>query len=149
MTTGQSTERRQLDLFLDGQDAFLVHEVARGLVGQDRSRAEIGLERLRAEHPFHPDLPALAVLVAALDRPAPAPATHATVTASIEAVQQVLAPAAWRLLGADAAAFLQPSWQWLAATAAGLPFDEDHPYAHRSWLGLQYGGGSEGCSTTR
>jgi len=139
MTTGQSTERRQLDLFLDGRDAFLVHEVARGLVARDRGRAETGLERLRDEHPLHPDLPALALLIAALNLPTPSPATHATVTAGIEAVQQALAPAARRFLGEDAATFLQPAWQSLAATAAGLPFDEDHPCAHRSWLCQQYG----------
>ena len=139
MTTGQPPERRQLDLFLDGRDAFLVHQIATGLVRRDRGRAEAGLERLRDEHPFHPDLPALALLIAALNVPTPSPATHATVTAGIETVQQALAPAARRLLGEDAAIFLQPSWQSLAATAAGLPFDEAHPHAHRSWLCQQYG----------
>ncbi len=58
----------------------------------------------------------------------------------IEAVQQSLAPAARRLLGQeDGATFLQPSWEALAAMAAGLPFDEAHPRAHRSWLCQQYG----------
>ena len=134
-----ASERRQLDLFLDGRDALLVHQIATGLVGRDRGRAETGLERLRDEHPFHPDLPALALLVAALNSPTPSPATHATVTADIEAVQQAVAPAARRLLGEGAATFLQPSWQALAAAAAGLPFDEARPRAHRSWLCQQYG----------
>jgi len=132
-------EPRQLDLFLDGRDAFLVHEVVTSLVGRDRDRAETGLERLQDEHPFHPDLPALAVLVAALNSPPPSPTTHASATAGIEALQQVLAPAARLLLGADAAAFLQPSWQTLAAAAASLPFNEVHARAHLSWLCQQYG----------
>ncbi|MBI4409075.1 MAG: hypothetical protein HY561_05175 [Gemmatimonadetes bacterium] len=135
----RSTEPRQLDLFLDGRDAFLVHEVVTSLVVRDRVGAETGLERLRDEHPVHPDLPALALLVAAMNSRPPSPATHVTVTAGIEAVQQGLAPAARRLLGEDAATFLQPFWQALAATAASLPFDEAHPYAHRSWLCQQHG----------
>lgn len=128
----------QLDLFLDGREAFLVHDVTIGLVARDRDRAESRLERLRDEHPMHPDLPALALLVAALSSPPASPATHATVTAGIEELRQRLAPAARRLLGEDAGAFLQPSWQVLATTAAGLSFAEAHPLAHRSWLCQQY-----------
>ena len=134
----RSTEPRQLDLFLDGRNAFLVYEVVTSLLVRDRGRAESGLQRLNDEYPLHPDLPALALLVAALDFPSGAPTTHATLTADIEAVH-ALGPAARRLLGEDAAMFLQPLWQALAATAASLPFDEAHPRAHRSWLCQQYG----------
>lgn len=133
------TARRQLDLFLDGREAFLVHDITTGLLARDRDRAETGLGRLRDEHPIHPDLPALALLVAALSSPPPSPVTHTTVTAGIEDLRQRLVPAARRLLGEDAAAFLQPSWQVLATTAAGLSFAEAHPLAHRSWLCQQYG----------
>jgi hypothetical protein len=137
-TAARSTEPRQLDLFLDGRDAFLVHEVVTSLIVRDRGRAATGLERLQDEHPFHAELPALALLVAALNSPPPSPATHVTVTAAVEAVQNSLAPAARRLLGEDATTFLRPSWQVLAVTAASLPFDEAHPHAHRSWLCQQY-----------
>ena len=129
----------QLDLFLDSRDAFLVHDVTTALVARDRDRAETGLDRLRDEHPLHPDLPALARLVAALSSPPPSPATHATVTAGIEELRERLAPGARRLLGGDAAAFLQPAWQALARQAAGLAFYEAYPLAHRSWLCRQYG----------
>ncbi len=71
-------EPRQLDLFLDGRDAFLIHEVVTSLRRRDRDRAAAAPERLRVEHPVHPDLPALALLAAALDSLAPSPATHAT-----------------------------------------------------------------------
>lgn len=137
-TQEPGTERRQLDLFLDGQDAFLVHEITSGLVQRNRGRAEAGLERLRHEHPLHPDLSALALLITSLDFPAASPATHATVADDIEAMQKTLAPAARRLLGESAAAFLEPSWRSLAARAAGLLFDETHPRAHPSWLCQQY-----------
>jgi hypothetical protein len=117
----------------------LVHEVVTSLALRDRGRAETGLERLRDEHPFHPDLPALALLVAALHSPPVSPITHATMTSDIEAVRQSLAPAAYRLLGEDGTIFLQRSWEALGAAAADLPFDEAHPRAHRSWLCQQYG----------
>jgi hypothetical protein len=138
-TAERSTEPRQLDLFLDGRDALLVHQVVTSLIARDRDRSEIGLERLRDDHPRHPDLPALTLLVDAVTPRPPSPATHATVTGGIETVLRALAPAAARLLGRDAASFLQPLWQTLAATAASLPFDEGHPRAHRSWLCQQYG----------
>jgi hypothetical protein len=137
-TPEPATERRQLDLFLDGQDAFLVHEITSGLVQRNRDRAEAGLERLRHERPLHPDLSALALLITSLDSPAVSPATHATVTDDIEAMQNALAPAARRLVGESAAAFLERSWRSMAARAAHLPFDETHPRAHRSWLCQQY-----------
>lgn len=133
-TPERAPERRQLDLFLDGQDAFLVHEITSGLVQRDRGRAEAGLERLRHERPLHPDLSALALLITSLDFPAASPATHATVTDDIEAMQNTLAPATRRLLGESAAVFLEPTWRLLAARAARLPFDEAYPRAHRSWL---------------
>ncbi|HEU4369527.1 MAG TPA: hypothetical protein VFV05_14995 [Methylomirabilota bacterium] len=129
----------QLDLFLDGRDAFLVHDVTTGLVARDRRRAETGLERLRDEHPLHPDLPALALLVEALGSPPTAPASHTTMTAGTEELRHRLAPAARRLLGEGAAAFLEPLWQALARQAADLAFDEAYPLAHRSWLCRQYG----------
>ncbi len=138
-TAERSTGPRQLDLFLDGRDAFLVHQVVTSLRMWDRGRAETALGRLRDEHPVHPDLPALSLLVAALNSPPPSPATHATLTAGVEAVKQALAPAARRLLGEDVARFLQPVWQALARTAASLPFDEALPLAHRSWVCQQYG----------
>jgi hypothetical protein len=140
LTVELSTEPQQLDLFLDARDAFLVHQVVTGLIVRDRGRAETGLERLRGEHPLHPDLPALTLLVAALDPAPPAPVTHTALTAAIAVVEKGLAPAARRLLGEDAAAtFLPPSWQALAMAAAGLSFDDAYPRAHRSWLGQQYG----------
>ncbi len=135
----RATEPRQLDLFLDGRNAFLVYEVVTSLVARDRGRAETGLQRLEDEYPFHPDLPALALLVAALNSPSASPTTHATLTTDIEAMQHALAPAARRLLGEDAATFLQPLWQAMAAKAASLPFDEAYPRAHRSWLCQHYG----------
>jgi hypothetical protein len=129
----------QLDLFIDGRDAILVHEVVTSFIARDPGRVETGLARLGSEHPAHPDLPALTLLADALQAPRPAPPTHATLTARIEAMERRLAPVGRRFLGVEAATFLRPLWQTLAATAATLPFDDIHPRAHPGWLCQQYG----------
>jgi hypothetical protein len=135
----QATDRRQLDLFLDGGDVLLVHEILTGLISRDVERTETVLHRLGQEHPHHPDLVALTVLVEALTAPAPAAATHVALGEHIELTERRLVPAARRFLGADSDAFLRPIWQMLAVAATGLPFDAAHPRAHRGWLCQQYG----------
>src|SRR6059036_638008 len=135
----QAADRRQLDLFVDGRDALLVHAIVTGLMSRDVDRTEAGLRRLGQEHPRHPDLVALTVLVEALTAPAPAPANLVALTERIELTERGLVQAARRLLGADASTFLRPVWQALAATAADLPFEPAHPRAHRAWLCQQYG----------
>lgn len=135
----QAVEERQLDLFVDGRDALLVHEILTGLISRDVGRAETGLHRLGQEHPHHPDLAALTELAEALTVPAPAAATHVALSARIELTERRLVPTARRFLGADSDAFLRPTWQLLAVAAADLPFDAAHPRAHRGWLCQQYG----------
>jgi len=125
-------EARQLDLFVDGRDAALVHEVVTALESRDGGHATNAIARLRDEHPAHPDLPALAVLLGGLETRIPAPLTHANVTSRIEAIERELLPAARRFLAAPG--FLRPLWQSLATAAAGLPFDAAHPRAHGAWL---------------
>jgi hypothetical protein len=61
------------------------------------------------------------------------------VTTRIDEMDRRLTPTARRFLGAEAAAFLRPVWQTLAATAATMPFDDGHPRAHPGWLCQQYG----------
>jgi hypothetical protein len=138
-TTERAADRRQLDLFLDGGDTLLIHEIVTGLISRDVGRAETGLRRLGQEHPRHPDLTALTVLVDAQTAPAPAAATHGALSERIELTECRLVPAARRFLGADADAFLRPTWQMLAIAATDLPFDAAHPRAHRGWICQQYG----------
>lgn len=133
-----SAARRQLDLFVDGRDALVVHEIVTGLISRDVGRTEVGLRRLGQEHPRHPDLVALTVLFEALTAPASA-ATHVALTERIEVTERRLVPAARRFLGGDADAFLRPVWRALAATAADLRFEAAHHKAHRAWLCQQYG----------
>jgi hypothetical protein len=119
---GRDVNPRQLDLFIDGGDAVLIHEIATGLITRDVQRTEADLGRLRRDYPDHPDLEALTAL-----------AEH------IEMAKRRLVPAAQRILRGDASAFLGPMWQALAAAAAGLTFAPAHPHAHRAWLCQQSG----------
>src|SRR3972149_7910459 len=50
-TVERSTEPRQLDLFLDGRDAFLVHEVLTSLAWRDLGAAGAGPGRPREGDP--------------------------------------------------------------------------------------------------
>lgn len=54
-------------------------------------------------------------------------------------MERTLGPTARRFMGPNAAIFLRPLWQVLAAAAAGLTFDDTNPHAHVGWLGQQYG----------
>jgi hypothetical protein len=135
----QATDRRQLDLFLDGGDTIFIHEILTGLINRDVGCTEAGLRRLGQEHPHHPDLATLAVLSEALTARGPGAATHVALSEHIDLTEHRLVPAARRFLAADSDAFLRPMWQMLAVAATGLPFDAAHPRAHRGWLCQQYG----------
>jgi hypothetical protein len=130
----QPVERRQLDLFVDGHDALLIHEIVTSLVLRDAHHVETGLARLYNEDPSHPDLPALTLLAETLQTAPAASSTHATLTARVERMERDVTAAARRFLATGSATFLRPLWQTLAATAAGLPFDDTHPSAHAGWL---------------
>lgn len=133
-----AVELRQLDLFVDGRDALLVHAVVTSLLARDPAGSAVCLAILRREHPGHPDLPTLTLLADRLRPSPPLPASHETVTAALEEINRTLVPATQRLFGSDAATFLQPLWRTLAAAATGMTFDEGYPRAHASWLCQQF-----------
>ena len=134
----QPIELRQLDLFVDGRDALLVHRVVTSLLARNFSAATAGLAALRDEHPAHPDLPALLLLTESLRASPPSPTNHATVAVVVDHVDRALVPAAQRLLGREAVAFMEPVWRMLATTASPLSFDESYPRAHASWICQQF-----------
>jgi hypothetical protein len=130
-------EPKQLDLFVDGHDAFVVHEVLTRLLSRDDEGALAWLVRLREEHPAHPDLGVLTILVDGLDARLSMPVTHGNLGSRIEAIERALVPAARRFFGTDAPVFLRPLWHALATAAASLPFDAVHPRVHAGWLHQQ------------
>jgi hypothetical protein len=139
--TRTMTMPAQLDLFAHGRDLMLRNDVAAAVERCDAGAARARLRLLDDEFPDDPQRPELATLVAALERERTAPlATHADVAAEREALESVIAPAAQRVLGADAAlAWLRPWWLRLAARAAGLPFVAAHADDHAAALALRAG----------
>ena len=131
--------RRQLDLFIDGADTLLIHEIVTGLISRDVGRTEAALRRLAREHPRHPDLMSLTALVEALTMLGPTAGNHEALAERIELIEHRLLSPARRFLGSNADVVLRPVWQALATSAAGLPFDLAHSRAHRAWLCQQYG----------
>ena len=139
----ESVNRRQLDLFIDGADALLIHEIVTGLISRNIGRTDTALRRLTREHPRHPDLMALSALVEVLTALGPTARNHEAVAERIELIEHRLLPTARRFFGSNADVVLRPVWQALATSAAGLPFDLANPRAHQAWLCQQYGGWTE------
>ncbi len=123
----------QLDLFLDGREAILVNDLVARLLEGRIEGARDGLDRLREENPAHPDLAAFERLVHSLGEGPPAPPRTGQPEPMIERLT-TLVPAAKRLLGPGAAAFLLPWWQALARTEAVLDPAEAAPLL-RYWMG--------------
>jgi hypothetical protein len=123
----------QLDLFLDGREAILVNDLVARLLEGGIERARDRLDRLREENPAHPDLAAFDRLAHSLCEGPPAPPSKGQPGPMIERLT-ALVPAAKRLLGPGAAAFLLPWWQALARTEAVLDPAEAAPLL-RYWMG--------------
>ncbi len=123
----------QLDLFLDGREAILVNDLVGRLLEGRREGARDALDRLRDENPGHPDLAAFDHLVCSLGEKPPAPPSTGQPGPLIDSLT-ALVPAANRLLGPGAAAFLLPWWQALARTEAVLDPAEVAPVL-RYWMG--------------
>lgn len=121
----------QLDLFLDGRQSILVNELVAALLEGRVTGARTGLDRLRQENPDHPDLAAFERLVRSMaEGPAPPSRGHGPLIESLAA----LVPAANRLLGVGARAFLLPWWQALAEPNA-MPGPTEAAPAIRYWAG--------------
>ena len=123
----------QLDLFLDGRETILVNDLVAALLAGRLEGARDALNRLRKENPAHPDLAAFDRLVRSVCEKPPAPPSTGEPGPIIERLT-LLVPAANRLLGLGAAAFLLPWWQALARTDAVLDPAEAAPLL-RYWMG--------------
>jgi hypothetical protein len=123
----------QLDLFLDGHETILVNDLVAALLAGRLEGARDALNRLRTENPAHPDLAPFDHLVRSLCEKPPAPPNPGEPGPVIERLT-VLVPAANRLLGPGAPAFLLPWWQTLARTEA-VPDQAEAAPLLRYWMG--------------
>jgi hypothetical protein len=121
----------QLDLFLDGRQNILVNDLVTALLEGRVTGARTGLDRLRQENPDHPDLAAFERLVRSMAEGPPLPSRgHGPLIERLAA----LVPAANRLLGAGARAFLLPWWQALAQVNT-MPGPTEPAPVVRYWAG--------------
>lgn len=127
----------QLDIFSDSRDVMLRNEVLHALERHDAAAAGSAWQALHDEFPHDDALAALAVLIGALDAHGSAAfESHDALREARQRLRAEVVPAAQRLFGADAAAWLAPLWRDAARRAARLPFraacSDDH--AALLWL---------------
>jgi hypothetical protein len=133
-----STIMQQLDIFADSRDVMLRNDVLESLQRRDPILARTALAQLASEYPDDGALPALAVLVGALENAATVPFTDREMLAAARrTLEDEVVPAARRVLPAQAVEpWLASCWRTLAKQAAPLAFsatDADH-YAAALWL---------------
>ena len=130
----------QLDLFVDGAETMLLHDLGAALRAGRREAAREALERLRARDPAHPDLTALERLCDATAPGLAAPTFGSALDALATEVDTVLLPAATRLLGEEGVVVLDPVWRRLAEGAADLRLDgpAGGGGAGRYWAGVAH-----------
>ena len=131
----------QLDIFEHSRDVMLRSDVVGALERREPVAAHAAWQILRTEFPANECLPALEVLLSALERPTGAFfADHAAAREARRELQQQIEPAARRMLGqATAAGWLALQWQALAQRAAQLPFHAEQSEEHAAPLSLRAG----------
>lgn len=132
----------QFSLFDDSAAVALRNDVIAALERRDAAAARAACTVLADAAHDDEALPGLRRLAAALDGEAAVvrPGAEATwLAAQRAALQDEITPAAQRHLGSGAAHWLAPLWRNLAASAAGLPFDEAQAPVHAAALWLAAG----------
>ena len=122
-------DRPQGDLFHDSASLFTIDALRSALARHDRSAAAALLSRLQREAPR--EAPGYAALDAAINAD---PAQ--TAAQRLQQIEEVLLPAAQRLLGSAARGYLAPLWVALAKRLAAENPDSDDPRLHPShaWM---------------
>jgi hypothetical protein len=129
----------QLDLFLDSRAVMLANDAVGALAARDAPRAGVALERLRSEAPDHPALPSLRTSVRGLAEWRRPGADPQAILAAVRWLDDELAPAARRVLGDAAPAFVTEFFRELAEAARGLAYEPGYAQAHRAALCLRCG----------
>lgn len=131
----------QLDLFEHGRDVMLHNDLRHALQRRDAGAAGAALDALQAEFPADPLADDARTLIGALAQAESGDfADPIAADIELQRIEQAIAPAARRLLGAeDASAWLAPLWRSLARRAARLPWSADRPETHAAALHLKAG----------
>lgn len=125
----------QLDLFEHGRDVMLRHAVVEAIRACDADRAKSAMITLRTEYPADTLAPDLDALVSKLPMtPWPAGLTLDEAAVEVRAMEEVMMPAAQRILDKDATAWLAPFWGALAQAIEGQGYSPDSPHAASLYL---------------
>jgi hypothetical protein len=127
----------QLDLFLDSRAVQRANDVVAALQARDAARAGEAYSALVSEDRAHPGLAEFAALIQSLDSAEGKPRDNAAIAARLVELDRVIAPAARRMLGERAKAFVDAFVRDLALTADTLAFDPRYPSAHAASLWLR------------
>jgi hypothetical protein len=129
----------QLDLFLDSRSVVLVNEVIAALAARDAERAASSIGQLRHEAPEDPNLPALDTLTSTLGQWRKPARDTAAIASTASWLDDAIAPAARRVLGPVAPAFMGAFFRDLAEVAQGRAYEPTRPTAYRASLCLRCG----------
>lgn len=144
----------QLDIFNDSRDLQLANALAEALALGDAVAARGACAALQAEFPADHHLAPAELLIAALDaesraRARPLP-DAAAADAACRHIEQVLAAAAVKVLGRDAAPrWLRMRWQALARRATTLAFDPATAGSHAAAMWLSAAGWQEAAAAVQ
>lgn len=135
---------------------MLANEAVGALSARDAGRAAGALEHLGRESPDHPALLALKTLAGALAGWRKPGADPAAIDRAVQWLDNEIDPAARRVLGPAAQAFVGGFFRDLAETARGLAYEPARATAHRAGLCLRCGEWAEaeaaramrGCTET-
>ena len=132
---------QQLDIFADSRDVMLRNDVSECLQQRYTASARSALEALAGECPDDDELPALRVLVHALEAESVARFTdHAALAVARRALANEVVPAAVRVLPRHAVQpWVASLWRSLALRAAALPFSAAADDCHAAPLWLKAG----------
>jgi hypothetical protein len=129
---------QQLDIFADSRNVMLRNDVSECLQRRDTASARAALEVLAGEYPDIDALPALTVLVRALEAESSDPfVDHEALAVAHRALADEVAPAAQRALPRHTAGpWMATLWRSLARRATTLPFraTADDWHAAPLWL---------------
>lgn len=135
-----STERKQLDIFLDTGEVAAFNDVVEALSNRDAASAQARLRRLAELNAEHWAIADATTLIESLSVTSPRGRRQAE--QHLERMERKWLPSACAVLHARARDLLTPLWRDIGRALEDAPFDPEHPHRHASWAylnGLDWG----------
>ncbi len=134
----RSTDRMQLDLFMDNSVVVAENQLCDALASHRLHEAEAAYHQLATQSPNHTALAQYEGLMAYSKHIEANPtADPHTLDDELTGLEQEVIPLARELLQQQARDFLAPAWRRLAVSLADLPYDAAKPNCHDSYAWSQ------------